>query len=210
MFIQEAFTDPTGYFSWILFVTFSICCHEYAHAATALRMGDDTAARSGHLTLNPLVQMGPQSLIMLILFGLAWGAVPVSPGRVRNAAGRALIALAGPLANLALCALFALAAVLAGKAGAESAARLLLAGGAVNGVLLVFNILPIPGLDGFAALSAGNPALELSARRHGGTVFLLFLLLLWNTPLGQLVFTVGYRIEALFAALWILLTGGAA
>jgi Zn-dependent protease len=72
MFIQQALTDPFLYFGWITFVVFSICCHEYAHAYTALRFGDDTAARNGHLTLNPLVQMGLQSLIVLALFGLAW------------------------------------------------------------------------------------------------------------------------------------------
>ena len=78
MFIQYISTDPVFYFGWIVLAAFSICCHEYAHAYVALRVGDDTAARDGHLTLNPLVQMGFQSMLMLVFFGIAWGAVPVS------------------------------------------------------------------------------------------------------------------------------------
>ena len=133
MFIQQALTDPFLYFSWTIFVIFSICCHEYAHTYTALRFGDDTAARSGHLTLNPLVQMGLQSLIILALFVLAWGSVPVSPGRVRSARKRAMISFAGPLINLLLCLLFSLLTVTAKTAGAPDIGKYFFIGGAVNG-----------------------------------------------------------------------------
>ncbi|MFA7256349.1 MAG: site-2 protease family protein [Kiritimatiellales bacterium] len=202
MFIQQALTDPTLYFSWIVFVIFSICCHEYAHAYTALRFGDDTAARNGHLTLNPLVQMGMQSMIILALFGLAWGAVPVSDGRVRGAFRRALIAFAGPLMNLILCLIFSLLTVVAEAFGAKSAVSFLFIGGAVNGMLFVFNILPVPVLDGFAVLSAFHPAFEQFARKYTGIVFIIFILLLWNTPLGTIIFGAGYALENAFISFW--------
>jgi Zn-dependent protease len=202
MFIQQALTDPTLYFSWIVFVMFSICCHEYAHAYTALHFGDDTAARNGHLTLNPLVQMGLQSMIMLALFGIAWGAVPVSGGRVRSSFRRALIAFAGPLMNLILCLIFSLFTVIAGMAGAKSAVSFLFIGGAVNGMLFVFNILPVPVLDGFAILSAFHPAFEQFARKYTGIVFLIFILLLWNTALGSIIFGAGYTITDTFIGFW--------
>ncbi len=202
MFIQQAFTDPFLYFGWITFVVFSICCHEYAHAHTALRFGDDTAARNGHLTLNPLVQMGIQSLIILALFGLAWGAVPVSGNRVRSAFRRAMIAFAGPLMNLILCLFFSLLTVIAQIAGAKDAASFMLIGGAVNGMLFVFNILPVPVLDGFAVVSAFHPGLEQFAQKHATAIFLIFILLLWNTPLGTFIFAAGYALEGIFVAFW--------
>jgi Zn-dependent protease len=202
MFIQQALANPFLYFSWMVFVMFSICCHEYAHAYAALRFGDDTAARNGHLTLNPFVQMGLQSLIMLALFGLAWGSVPVSGGRVRGAPRRALIAFAGPLMNLILCLIFSLLTVIAQAAGAQSAVSFLFIGGAVNGMLFVFNVLPVPVLDGFAVLSAFHPGFEVFARKYSGMVFLIFILLLWNTPLGSIIFGAGYALADSFIAFW--------
>jgi Zn-dependent protease len=202
MFIQQISTDPIYYFSWITLAAFSICCHEYAHAAVALRVGDDTAAREGHLTLNPLVQMGVQSMIMLALFGIAWGAVPVNLSTVRNRTHRAMISLAGPLSNLLLCLTFSLLMVIAQIAGADKAVSFLFIGGAVNGMLFVFNMLPVPVLDGFAVLSTFNPRLEEFALHHAGTIFIIFILLLWNTPLGSMIFGLGYALQVFFTQLF--------
>ncbi len=200
MFVQYISTDPVLYFSWIVLAAFSICCHEYAHACIALRVGDDTAAREGHLTLNPLVQMGKGSLIMLVLFGIAWGAVPVGLAKVRRPRDRAMISLAGPLTNLLLCLIFSLLTVIAQTTGAEKVVQFLWIGGAVNGMLFVLNMLPIPVLDGFAVLSAFNADLEAFAQKHTTAVFLIFILLLWNTPLGSLIFDVGYALQGVFIA----------
>ena len=202
MFIQQITLDPVYYFSWIVLATFSICCHEYAHAAIALRVGDDTAAREGHLTLNPLIQMGMRSLIMLAVFGIAWGAVPVNLSTVRKRSHRAMISLAGPLSNLLLCLIFSLLMVIAKTAGADKAVSFLFIGGAANGMLFVFNMLPVPVLDGFAVLSTFHPGLEEFAKRHAGTIFIIFILILWNTPLGSMIFGIGYAIQGLFAQLF--------
>lgn len=202
MFIQQFSINPVYYFSWIVLAAFSICCHEYAHASVALRVGDDTAAREGHLTLNPLVQMGVRSLIILAVFGIAWGAVPVNLSTVRNRYHRAMISLAGPFSNLLLCVIFSLLMVIAQTAGADKAVSFLFVGGAVNGMLFVFNMLPVPVLDGFAVLSTFHPGLEEIARRHAGTIFIIFILLLWNTPLGSIVFGLGYALQALFTQLF--------
>ncbi|MCK5845103.1 MAG: site-2 protease family protein, partial [Victivallales bacterium] len=86
----------------LLIIVFSICCHEYMHARTALWQGDDTAARTGHLTLNPLKQMGLISIFMLFMFGIAFGQVPVNPNKMRKPWGEALVSFAGPFANIAL------------------------------------------------------------------------------------------------------------
>ena len=84
LFITRLFEEPYYTFIWLLVIVFSICCHEFAHAWTALHQGDPTAAEQGHLTLNPLKQMGVFSLIMLAIMGIAWGAVTVNPSRMKH------------------------------------------------------------------------------------------------------------------------------
>jgi len=115
---------------------------------------------------------------------------------------RALIALSGPLMNLLLCFVFSLLMVIAEIAGSSSAEKFLLIGGAVNGMLFVFNILPVPVLDGFAVVSAFHPGLEQFAQKHATAIFLIFILLLWNTPLGTIIFAAGYALENAFIAFW--------
>ncbi len=164
-FIKEALTQPVFYGSWVLVVVFSICCHEYAHAAAALRCGDDTAAARGHLTLNPLVQMGVASIILLLVIGIAWGAVPVNTANLRPRWRRAAVALAGPATNLLLAAVFgagvAIVSVFFGGRDSLGVLFTFLATGAVaNSVLFVFNMLPVPMFDGWSVYALAVPAMD--------------------------------------------------
>ena len=88
LFINHLFTDPQYFFAIALLVMFSISFHEFSHAWMALREGDPTAADAGHLTLNPLKQMGIISLVMFAIIGIAWGQVPVNPRNFRRSTGR--------------------------------------------------------------------------------------------------------------------------
>jgi len=156
----------------------SLTVHEWAHAYSAFRLGDDTAARLGRLTLNPIPHLDPVGSIAvpLLMFFLLPGGfifgwakpVPVNPIRfhrgVRLGTGLALTAAAGPLANLVLAAGASLALGLLARFAPEAHA----AGGAMpallhslvllNVVLAVFNLLPIPPLDGSRILDAFLPA----------------------------------------------------
>ena len=118
LFIMQFFSEEPAIRAraliWVVIVMFSICLHELAHAWVALKHGDDTAAQAGHLSLNPAIQMGPYSLILLAVLGLAWGAVPVDEGRMRSRASGAWVAVAGPLTNLALMVVFAIGWAIAG------------------------------------------------------------------------------------------------
>ena len=160
MFINLLRESPRMFVTILFLVVFSVCCHEFMHAFVALKMGDDTAARCGHLTLNPLKQMGLWSLVMLLFIGIAWGQVPVNRANFRSRAGMVTTTLAGPLTNLALWLIFIALCLITGLNSDNPFAVSMLAYGAMlNFVLFVFNLLPIPGLDGFNILIEFFPGL---------------------------------------------------
>ncbi len=157
LFITRLTQDPYNFFLWIFLVIFSICFHEYCHAQVALWEGDTTARDNGHLTLNPLKQMGPFSLLMLVFIGIAWGQVPVNPQRMRRKISPLLVSLAGPFSNLLLYVVFTVLLYLTvilfkgtdHVTEAQNAVRLFMLGAVLNFVLFAFNMLPAPPLDGF-------------------------------------------------------------
>jgi len=166
----------------IFLVIFSVCCHEYAHARVALWQGDSTAADNGHLTLNPMKQMGLMSLLMLGLIGIAWGQVPVRPEQMRKRYSEALVAFAGPAMNFLLFLGFALlASVARWKGWGESAEMLFVLGAIINIVLFLFNMVPAPPLDGWNVFNYFFPRL-FSFRTEVGKGLTIFLFL------GALVF----------------------
>jgi Zn-dependent protease len=142
----------------------SISVHEYSHALAAWKLGDDTAARQGRLTLNPFVHADPVGTLLLPLLGVlthqgmfGWGRpVPYVPNRLTRRfslrAGEAIIALAGPFANLVLAMLSTLALFVLVRTPAHHAVvpfiglleQLLI----LNLTLFFFNLLPVPPLDG--------------------------------------------------------------
>ena len=152
IFITQLAENPRYFFLVTLAVIPSICLHEYFHAQVALWCGDDTAARNGHLTLNPLKQMGWISLIMFFFIGIAWGQVPVDPRRLTRKQD-ALVSFAGPFMNLVLAAGAWIACIFLPRFAEAGVVPELLflyifVLGMYNIVLFVINMLPIPGLDG--------------------------------------------------------------
>ena len=196
-----------------LVVVFSICLHEFFHAWTALQFGDSTAADRGHLTLNPLKQMGPFSIIMFLMLGFAWGAVPVDNYvlRARNRHAPAIVALAGPATNFGL---FLIGFFFFGFLGprmwnlmenevaGQTVVEFFLILGCYNAFLCIFNLLPVPGLDGWAALTEYVPRLKrLSSEfAKGVTIFLIFLFLFLSGRIFLLAFKLMDLAPALFGA----------
>ena len=88
--------------SWVFWVFFSITLHELGHGWAAMRVGDQTPRLTGHMTWNPIVHMGPVSLVLFALLGLCWGAMPVDPSRFRGKHADAKVAFAGPMMNFSL------------------------------------------------------------------------------------------------------------
>ena len=95
LFIDLITQAPEYYFSVVVAVVISIVLHELGHGFAAIWQGDDTPRISGHMTLNPLVHMGGFSLFLLVMAGIAFGQMPVNPGRFRSRYGNALVAAAG-------------------------------------------------------------------------------------------------------------------
>ncbi|MCK4981912.1 MAG: site-2 protease family protein [Victivallaceae bacterium] len=206
-FISYLWEDPQFFFMWLLIVVFAICCHEYMHARAALWQGDSTAADEGHLTLNPLRQMGPISLVMLAIMGIAWGQVPVNPNRMRHKYSDALVSFAGPATNLVLGVIFCFAAALviiiwgiedpASINGeiSNNAVTLFSRGAMLNFVLFVFNLLPVPGFDGWHILSSFFPRLKTSESQ--AMYFVAVVILLLGFKYISLLFDLGNIISNL-------------
>ena len=151
IFITSLWRDPYWFFGASFLVIFSVCCHEFMHAWIALKEGDPTAADAGHLTLNPLRQMGLYSLLLLAIFGIAWGQVPVNPANFRSRLSDVKVSLAGPLTNLflALVMLILCTVLLHARIGHERAVQMVFYGCVLNQVLFILNMIPVPGFDGY-------------------------------------------------------------
>ena len=174
LFITNLFSDNPGdrffYLSMVVIIVVSIVLHELAHGWMALKLGDETPRREGRMTGNPLVHMGPWSLLILGVFGIAWGQMPIDASRLRGRYGSTWVALAGPLCNLLLA--FACTTALglwlglAGPADAADPAQAIAHRGQLflqfaafaNVLLFAFNLLPIPPLDGSHVASDCSPA----------------------------------------------------
>lgn len=210
LYITRFAEDWRFYAALSLGVIFSICLHEFCHAYAALRQGDPTAADRGHLTLNPLKQMGIFSLIMFAMVGIAWGQVPVNPARMRKRWSHAWVAAAGPLANLGLFCIFSAAtALLRVYAGWEweFAILVLLQIAVVNMILFVLNSLPVPGLDGWTVLGYFFPKIHRTDSEwiNGASLVLLVLVFTGFRYLAM----VGSAVTFLTVKGLILLLGGA-
>lgn len=170
--------------------------HEFAHAYTAWRFGDPTAKREGRVTLNPLVHLDPIGTIAVFLLGFGW-AKPVPVNRFhfrRPRLAGVVVSLAGPLANLliAFVSLFLWYALT--RWGGVTAThdgvivQLFDALIGINIVLFVFNLLPLPPLDGYRILEDLAPAhLRVRLTQFEAYAVVIFLVL-FVTPLGRYVF----------------------
>jgi Zn-dependent protease len=174
----------------ILFLT-SMPIHEWAHAWAAHQLGDDTAALRGRLTLNPLAHLDPIGTLSLVFFGFGWGRpVPVSPYRLRGnrRSSWALVSVAGPFSNLVLAMLAAIPfrmgwlSLYEGGSSIISLEGILLDFVLINLSLMLFNLIPIPPLDGSRVLAWLLPSRWASAleqlERFGGAGLMLVLYLL--------------------------------
>jgi Zn-dependent protease len=204
----------------ILLVSFPV--HEFSHALAAFRLGDGTAKLFGRLTLNPIAHFDPLGGLMLIFTGLlsqgfafGWAKpTPVNPMNLRGGReSEAIVALAGPLSNLIL----AVAAALPLRFIIHSSTLLTsvpsvvtLALGyfvLINLALAVFNLIPVPPLDGSKVLFAFLPARTVWQWRPMLDQYGFFILLLLIIPLGPSGSILNGIFDAILLPLFSLLVG---
>jgi len=155
----------------VLLVAFTI--HELAHAVTADKLGDPTPRRMGRITLNPLAHLDPIGTVMLLISGFGWAKpVMVQPMNLRGnpRTSMAIVAAAGPISNLMMAVLFALP-VRFGLVGLSVSSQGLLPTLDalffefiwINLILMFFNLIPVPPLDGSKILMGILPV-EMASR----------------------------------------------
>jgi Zn-dependent protease len=200
-------------------VVLGLSCHEYMHARAAYSLGDPTARNQGRLSLNPMRHLDPVGLLFIVVAGFGWARPVMFDRRYLKKPRRdeALIALAGPLANLLLGVAFALLLKLTlvlspdGSSAATGVVlgaglNLLLYGVFINFGLFVFNLIPLPPLDGSHVLLSWlniEPSLEAKLYRYGmpalfAILFLENILKIDILPIGKVV---RFMVNVLFRAL---------
>lgn len=195
---------------WLPAVLVALALHEAAHAYTADTLGDPTPRRLGRVTLNPLVHLDPMGTVLLAVVHFGWGKpVPVDPRYFRQPRrDMMLVALAGPLANIVTATIFGLGLRLVDHELSPLVYTAVDALVLISLLLAVFNLLPIPPLDGSKILVGLLPdhLAELYQRNSGPLSWGLMALVLIGgvsdfNPLGAILFKpVG--------ALYSLLVGG--
>jgi Zn-dependent protease len=202
--------DFRTFFLIALVLVIALSLHEFAHALAADLQGDPTARLAGRLTINPLAHLDPVGTLMMVLAGFGWGKpVPFSLQALKNRRfGAALVAVAGPAMNilLALAAAMALGRVI-GRAGQFGRSGMLLSflelALEINVVLALFNLIPVPPLDGSRILSAILPPdkqrLLYYLDRWGFFAVIALLIIPWGggggSILGHFLFGAAQRVS---------------
>lgn len=184
----------------------AITFHEFAHAWAADKLGDDTPRRQGRLTLNPLSHMDPIGVILLLTAGFGWGKpVQINPNNFNRTVtlrkGNAIVSLAGPAINFVLAIIFSIICGLLLKFG--GAFLLTTAGGvllsvieytiSINIGLGVFNLIPLPPLDGSKILAAVLPTKARQWYENNEKILYIVFMLIWITPLAGMIISPAIR-----------------
>jgi len=188
--------DLTGFVAFVVALIVAITVHEFSHAATATWLGDTMPERDGRLTLSPIAHLDPIGSLLILVAGFGYGRpVAINPYALRAGprVGTAIVAVAGPVSNIALAIFFSLIVRAVGLGlgaarfdpGMQFVAVLLMMFRymvALNLVLAIFNLIPIFPLDGFSVLLGILPpelAYRFEQTRAWG-IFLLFALVFFG------------------------------
>jgi Zn-dependent protease len=208
-------SNPIQIVYFLLALVVSISVHEFSHAWSAYELGDPTARNMGRLTLNPIAHFDPIGAMMIVFmalsgFGIGWGKpVPVNPYNLRThpRLGMGLTSAAGPFSNIVLGTLCAIPFRL--HLGLPAALdNFLMVMVYTNIGLAIFNLIPLPPLDGFGVLQGllatfrtrwanewGNTLDRMAV--YGPILLLVLLSLGWFTPLSPLTWLMNGPVQAM-------------
>lgn len=204
--ISQYVTNPGALFALLVSipgVLVAITFHEFAHGYAAYKLGDNTAKNEGRLSLNPLDHLDPIGTLMLLLAGFGWGKpVHVNPTqytrKISMEKGEAIVSVAGPLTNIVLAFVLALIyGALVKFASVEfllstvgSIIKLILASAiSINIGLGVFNLIPLPPLDGSKIIMPFLPYNAKQWFRSNEQIFYIVFVVIWITGIASLIIT---------------------
>jgi len=174
-------------------ILMAISIHEFSHGFIAYKLGDHTAKSSGRLSLNPFKHLNLMGTVMLLVFGFGWAnPVPINPNNFKNRKhGMILTAIAGPLSNLFMCFISVfiyIALLIFGSMNNPVIANifeLVYIFSMYNAALFIFNLIPIPPLDGSKILAEILPYkfknIYYNIERYSMYIFLALIILLNRT-----------------------------
>lgn len=196
MIISLLFENPIMFFAWAVSLIVAITVHEFSHALAATSLGDPTAKLQGRLTLNPLSHLDPWGTLLLLFAGFGWGKpVPFNPYNLKeHKIGPAIISLAGPFSNFVLVVAFGLVLKfiypLLGLGHENALFYFLYTLIIINVILMAFNLIPIPPLDGskllYAILPDSMDHVKETLERYG-FIILVALIFLGSSILGRFI-----------------------
>ncbi|HSI21298.1 MAG TPA: site-2 protease family protein [Verrucomicrobiae bacterium] len=186
-FLELLRTSPFEALIFLFSLVVAITVHEFAHAWSADKLGDDTPRLMGRVTLNPLSHLDPIGSLAFILVGFGWGRpVLYNPLRLLRRSDELLIALAGPASNLLLAILFNILIYVQTHYGVHIfSTEILQAASYINVLLAAFNMLPIPPLDGSAIVAYFWP--EYRSMMGGQVGLIVLLVIIFSGVLGLVI-----------------------
>lgn len=202
--ISQYLTNPGALFALLVSVPgvlVAITFHEFAHGYAAYKLGDNTAKNEGRLSLNPLDHLDPIGTLMLLLAGFGWGKpVHVNPTqytrKISMEKGEAIVSVAGPLTNIVLAFVLALVyGALVKFASVEfllstvgNIIKLILASAiSINIGLGVFNLIPLPPLDGSKIIMPFLPYNAKQWFRSNEQIFYIIFVVIWITGIAGII-----------------------
>jgi Zn-dependent protease len=183
-------TPPEVLLLLVPVLIFALCFHEFAHAWVAYKLGDPTAKQSGRLTLNPLAHLDPMGSLMILIIGFGYAKpVPVDARYLKNPRTDMMkVAFAGPAANLLLA--FVGGTIIRTHITGGSLILMLYLFTQINIMLAVFNMIPIPPLDGSQIFSGlmvrKNPNLVMKLQMYGPQILFGLILIGYLTEISPL------------------------
>ena len=209
---------PAVFITRILVLLISLTFHEFSHAWMAVHFGDETPRWAGRLTLNPFKHLDPVGSLMLLLVGFGWAKpVPINPYNLKrkNPAAVLYVALAGPLSNFVLAVLAAIPlrfgwvnSVVSSGSFLPSPFEFLVYFLFINLGLMLFNLLPIPPLDGehvLAFVLPGKLAYSYEKIRPYGSFILLGIIVIGQISGFNLISTI---LQPAMESIALFLVGG--
>lgn len=197
--LQLLFSEPQLFIIRFLALVYGITVHEFGHALAGYLQGDHTAKDSGRLTLNPLAHLDFMGTLMILLTGFfGWGKpTPYNPYNLKNQRfGPLIVGLAGPAMNLISILIFGATLTIVGKSLSfdNLLIQFLFTLVMINVVLLFFNLIPIPPLDGSKLLHAffsPTSSIRQTIERFGPNI--LFFVIILDFVLGLGIFSTFFQ-----------------